>query len=282
MDEDRIKKLEQRDNLLALYFLCDELAWGYNLLVNKLLSTYGCGFRPADSSKGEKGVTFCWENKIDISFDSQVNFLLRSLIFAGKSTVDQIFHTMAVMRNIIQPGSTRCGLPDASRPRNFKKLVKGLKAGIYDNINGAIEAKLHRCLEIFIPLRVMRNNIKEFGRANFQLIMGRPNWEFVLTKENIADETLPYSSIYKGQIHESMTFKINLRFFEFVFWESLEMFEVLLGLVESKADLLDFVTDEQIKQLSERQRHTEGVVTSSNLYPYGHWSPDGVFHMGEE
>ena len=38
------KKLKQRDNLLALYFLCDELAWGYNLLVKQILSKYGNGF----------------------------------------------------------------------------------------------------------------------------------------------------------------------------------------------------------------------------------------------
>lgn len=274
------KKQEYRANLLALYFLCDELAWGYNLLVDRILSTYGCGFRPADSSKGEKGVIFSLENRIDISFDSQVNFLLRSLIFAGKSTSDQIFHTMAVMRDMIQPGGSCRGFPDASRPKNFSKFVTGLKTGLYDNINGTLETKLLSSMEAFILLRLLRNNIKEFGRANFQLIMGRPNWEFILTEENLADKTFPYCSIYNGKAHEKMSLRINLKFFELVFWASLEMFEILLTLVENKADLLDFVTSEQINQLHKRQKQTEALVASSNLYACGHWTPDGVFHMG--
>jgi|SRR3989339_245070 len=275
------KKLKQRDNLLALYFLCDELAWGYNLLVKQILSKYGNGFRPADSSKGEKGVTFSWENKIDISFDSQINFLLRSLIFAGKSTSDQIFHTMAVMRDMIQPLHPRSSFPDASRLKKFAPFVQGFKEGLYDNFNPTIGIKLQSSLEAFIILRILRNNIKEFGRANFSLIMGRPNWEFMLTKQNLADKTFPYCSIYTGEIQEQMALKINLIFFEMVFWASLEMFEILLGLVKNQADLLDFVTGEQVNQLRERQKQTQEMAASSNLYPCGHWTPDGAFHMGD-
>ena len=275
------KKVEQRSNLLSLYFLCDELAWGYNLLVTRILSKYGPGYRPADSSKGEKGVTFSYEFRGDILFDSQVNYLLRSFIFAGKSTSDQIFHTMAVMRDKIQPSCPCRGFPDASRPRNFSKFVQGFKTGRYDSFNPAIEKSLQNSIEVFIHLRLIRNNIKEFAHADFKLILGRPRWEFLLTKENLGDSTFTFSSIYTGQTQEQMTLIINLIFFELVFWASLEMFEVLRGLVENEADLLDFVTKEQVIQLRERQKQTEGMVASSNLYPYEYTTPDGVIHVGD-
>jgi hypothetical protein len=262
--------LHPRQNSLAeilidRVLLAEECTIAAHLLFIRYLIKYGRGFRPADPSRGERGCVaeLCtYDNE---ALDVEMNYLMKSFIFSAKSSIDKGLLLSYLLREKYQKPNPCQSIPDPIKPKGFGKFICGIFEERFDLSNPVLSDYYKQFGDQIIGLRIIRNNIKEFGKAHFERSMGRPCWKYELTEENRNDKTLKYCRMYKACNVPITEITATAHYIYEITLAECRHIEVISTLIDIERSTNGFANLNRIQLIYQRSKEVEDIIIENDL-----------------
>jgi hypothetical protein len=237
-----------RENLIDRAHLAEECACAAHMLIDRFVAKHGSGFVSADKSKGQLGVVASLEFLDAERLDIEMNYLFKSFVFSAKASLDRGFHTLHVARDIVQPGKQANTFPDPSASGRFNRFIGGVLQDQYPAFHPILKAYYAKWAETIIHLRLIRNTVKQFGKAHLEINMGRPCWKFLLSKKSLEDESLKFSPTFMAGA-KGGTVTLTLAFLESVIACELDHLLALAQVMDVTAESGGFIDTARVDRL---------------------------------